>query len=192
MQRGWSRWTPCSWPPSVWARRPARLTLQPPLPEARFPRLTLRHPCPRTERGSGRLVPRPQREDEASLATTEAHYQVPHGALQLWLPVGCDKSKQTSCKPCRTGVGWAGGRLCGSRGQGALGAVAALQEDPGGEALERRFCSSDRFTVKWEDWGHCLPFKKSQRLREAQQPPHITQQQRPSWPPRSHPRAAGH
>lgn len=46
--------------------------------------------------------------------------------------------------------------------------------------------------VKWEGGGHCLPFKKSQRLREALRLPQITQQQRPSWPPGSRPRAAGH
>lgn len=85
---------------------PAGLTLQPPLLEARFPRLPLPRPCPRTERGCGRLVPRLQREHEVSLAATQAGYQVPHGALQLWLPVGCGQSKQTSRKPCRTGVGW--------------------------------------------------------------------------------------
>lgn len=69
--------------------------------------------------------------------------------------------------------------------------VAPLQEDPGrsrgrgGSALVIR-------CVKWEGGGHCLPFKKSQRLREALRLPQITQQQRPSWPPGSRPRAAGH
>lgn len=130
----------------------------PDLQQARLsPGLTV--PCPRPagpRGGRGLLAPWPQMEPEVSLAagTDGPVTRRPHGAPHLCLHAGCDKSRQTSCRPRRL-------RGVAPEREGAPGTVAPLQEGPGGEAereeesrpYSRSAFDSQGNAVRWEERG---------------------------------------